>query len=107
MRPRSGASEPAAIAIKVDLPAPFSPRRAWISPAWASNVTPLTASTPSKLFHTSASRSTWTPWAVTAIAPAPANSGWEVAKGRAPGWPAHGHRGCGLAQRLEGGDDAL
>ena len=56
--PRSGAREPAAMAIRVDLPAPFSPSRAWISPARAANVTPLTASTPSKLFHTSASRST-------------------------------------------------
>src|SRR5690348_7538565 len=57
-RPSSGASEPAAIAISVDLPAPFSPSRAWISPARASNVTPLRASTPSKLFRTPASRST-------------------------------------------------
>src|SRR5215472_10232635 len=56
--PWSGASEPAAIAIRVDLPAPFSPSRAWISPARAAKVTPVSASTPSKLLRTAASRST-------------------------------------------------
>jgi hypothetical protein len=53
--PRSGSSDPAAMAISVDLPAPFSPSRAWISPACASNVTPFSASTPSKLFQIPAS----------------------------------------------------
>ena len=86
MVPRSGSSEPAAIAISVDLPAPFSPSRAWISPARASNVTPLSASTPSKLFQTPASLSTWTRWAVTAMAPfLPAMPDAGEAGGRFPG----------------------
>ena len=34
MRPSSGATTPAMILIRVDLPAPFSPRMAWMRPAW-------------------------------------------------------------------------
>ena len=35
-RPESGAKAPLICAIKVDLPAPFGPMMAWISPAWRS-----------------------------------------------------------------------
>ena len=43
--PLSGATVPEATFIRVDLPAPFSPRRAWISPAATSSVTSVRART--------------------------------------------------------------
>src|SRR6185437_9200322 len=104
--------------MRVDLPAPFSPSRAWISPARAVNVTPLSASTPSKLFHTSASRSTSTSSAVTAIARTPVvvpvlscpcchsrvvTAGFGPGRGgRRPPAPRRP-----LARRVEARDDAL
>src|SRR5581483_9194885 len=56
--PESGAVEPAATAINVDLPAPFSPTRAWTSPSSTSNETLLSATTPGNVLTTSASRRT-------------------------------------------------
>src|ERR1700722_4544649 len=47
-RPESGRSRPVTILINVDLPAPFSPIRAWISPAFRSSETPSSACTPGK-----------------------------------------------------------
>ena len=44
--PDSGTVEPAATAISVDFPAPFSPTSACTSPARTSNVTPRRATTP-------------------------------------------------------------
>ena len=44
--PGSGSVEPAATAISVDLPAPFSPTSAWTSPSTTSRPTPLSATTP-------------------------------------------------------------
>ena len=48
--PSSGACEPAAIAISVDLPAPFSPSSACTSPGVSSKLTRLRATTPGKRF---------------------------------------------------------
>src|SRR5919108_5865876 len=48
--PASGGYTPARIFIRVDLPAPFSPTTAWISPACRSRSTPCSTSTPTKLF---------------------------------------------------------
>jgi hypothetical protein len=48
--PVSGCCKPAMIFIIVDLPAPFSPSRAWISPCWTSKPTSSSARTPAKLF---------------------------------------------------------
>src|SRR5688572_18636869 len=39
---------PASSLIRVDLPAPFSPHNAWISPACRSKLTSLSATTPGK-----------------------------------------------------------
>src|SRR5258708_15504768 len=44
--PESGGCTPKRIFIKVDLPAPFSPIRAWTSPALRSKSTPFSAWTP-------------------------------------------------------------
>src|SRR5260221_7637588 len=44
--PESGGCTPKRIFIKVDLPAPFSPIRAWTSPALRSKSTPFNACTP-------------------------------------------------------------
>ncbi len=44
--PESGMVEPAATAMSVDFPAPFSPTRAWTSPGSTSRLTPLSAVTP-------------------------------------------------------------
>jgi hypothetical protein len=41
--PASGATAPAMILPSVDLPAPFSPTSAWISPAATSTLTPCSA----------------------------------------------------------------
>ena len=46
----SAAVAPEAIFIRVDFPAPFSPRRARTSPAYSSKETPLSAIVPGKLF---------------------------------------------------------
>src|SRR5438034_11120619 len=46
MVPASGWWAPAMTLISVDLPAPFSPTKAWTSPARRSNDTPLSAWTP-------------------------------------------------------------
>ena len=51
--PPSGEYTPARTFIKVDLPAPFSPMTAWISPASHSRPTPWSTSTPRKLFRMS------------------------------------------------------
>jgi hypothetical protein len=48
--PASGGWAPARIFNNVDLPAPFSPRSAWISPCRTSKTTPSTAFTPGKDF---------------------------------------------------------
>ena len=53
--PSSGAIDPEATDIRVDLPAPFSPRTAWTSPAASDSDTPLSAVTPGNDFHTSRS----------------------------------------------------
>ena len=52
MRPSSGTSAPAATAMSVDLPAPFSPMRPWTSPARTENVTLPSARTPGKTLVT-------------------------------------------------------
>src|SRR4051794_10310613 len=44
--PESGVTAPVTILIRVDLPAPFSPTRAWTSPLRKSNDTPLSAQMP-------------------------------------------------------------
>jgi hypothetical protein len=46
MSPDVGCSSPKIIFIKVDLPAPFSPDSAWISPALMEKLIPLLAITP-------------------------------------------------------------
>src|SRR5271167_4009247 len=46
MVPDVGATAPATILVNVDLPAPFSPTRAWISPVSSAKLTSLTAATP-------------------------------------------------------------
>ena len=46
IRPSSGRWAPVITLISVDLPAPFSPTRAWTSPARRSNETPFKACTP-------------------------------------------------------------
>ena len=51
MVPESGRSVPEATFIRVDLPAPFSPRSACISPARTSNETSCSAATLAKLFE--------------------------------------------------------
>src|SRR5438128_638822 len=56
--PRSGNVEPAATAISVDLPAPFSPTRAWTSPSVTSRLTPLSTMTPGNVLTTSVRRRT-------------------------------------------------
>src|SRR6201996_4379721 len=48
MRPEKSAWTPAMIFISVLLPAPFSPTRPWISPAWSVKSIPRSASTPPK-----------------------------------------------------------
>ena len=48
MEPESGRISPQICAISVDLPAPFGPMMAWISPARTSRSTPLVATTASK-----------------------------------------------------------
>jgi hypothetical protein len=56
--PWSGSVEPAATAINVDLPAPFSPTSAWTSPSTTSRPTPLSATTPGYVLTTSVRRRT-------------------------------------------------
>src|SRR5579875_735489 len=56
--PPSGASSPAATAMIVDLPAPFSPTTACTSPAATSKLTPLSARTAPKVFSTALKRRT-------------------------------------------------
>ena len=51
MVPRLGRCTPARILAKVDLPAPFSPSRAWISPRKRSRSTSRSTSTPAKDFE--------------------------------------------------------
>ena len=46
--PASGWYTPARIFIRVDLPAPFSPTRAWTSPGWSSKLASASAWTPGK-----------------------------------------------------------
>src|SRR5438552_14084797 len=50
-RPESGFTAPVMILIRVLLPAPFSPTRAWTSPARSSNDTPFSACTPANAFR--------------------------------------------------------
>ena len=66
--PVSGARTPAMILISVDLPAPFSPRTAWIVPRRQAKSTPSRARTPAKCFETPVS---WT-W------------GWSLDMARVP-----------------------
>src|SRR4051794_3430177 len=56
--PVSGSIEPAATAMSVDLPAPFSPTSAWTSPSTTSRPTPLRATTPGNVLTTSVRRRT-------------------------------------------------
>src|SRR5207248_7405527 len=46
--PRSGACTPEMIRMSVDFPAPFSPSRAWTSPARTSKLTPFSAGNPAR-----------------------------------------------------------
>src|SRR4051812_496099 len=46
--PESGRCAPARTRMRVDLPAPFSPMRAWTSPGWRSKRTFFSAWTPGK-----------------------------------------------------------
>ena len=46
MLPSSGATTPAMTLISVDLPAPFSPRMAWMRPAWTTSSASSSARTP-------------------------------------------------------------
>ncbi len=59
--PESAASAPEATAISVDLPAPFSPTRAWTSPARTSRSTDLRARTPGKVFSMAVRRRAMAP----------------------------------------------
>jgi hypothetical protein len=59
--PASGAYIPARMRISVDLPAPFSPTRAWISPAPTSRLAPRLASTGPNDFSIPAIRITGAP----------------------------------------------
>src|SRR5262245_23121414 len=52
IRPSSGGTTPAMILIRVDLPAPFSPRTAWIRPARTVRSAPAKACTPPYRFET-------------------------------------------------------
>src|SRR6266542_1613510 len=54
--PPSGWCAPVMTLMRVDLPAPFSPRRAWTSPASRSNDTPCKARTAPKLLVTADNR---------------------------------------------------
>src|SRR6478672_8220351 len=54
-RPENSGCTPAMIFISVLFPAPFSPTRPWISPAYSAKSTPRSASTPPKLFVISCS----------------------------------------------------
>src|SRR5512140_1724686 len=54
---------PARILISVDFPAPFSPTRAWISPASTWMETPSSARTPGKLFPIAVISSSGAAWA--------------------------------------------
>src|SRR5579863_5627595 len=65
--PESGTVEPAATAINVDFPAPFSPTSACTSPASTSNVTPLSATTPGNVLTTSSRRRTTAGVSATAL----------------------------------------
>ena len=56
--PASGAYIPARMRIRVDFPAPFSPTRAWISPAPTSRLAPRLARTAPKLLSMPAMRTT-------------------------------------------------
>src|SRR5260221_7866433 len=56
--PTSGTIDPAAPPMRVDLPAPFSPTRAWTSPATTSNETPRSATTPGNVLMTPDRRKT-------------------------------------------------
>src|SRR6476646_1924505 len=58
-RPSSGATEPLAIPSNVDFPDPFSPTRAWTSPARQSTLTPLSACTAPNAFDTPRTDRTW------------------------------------------------
>src|SRR4051812_43382538 len=57
MSPASALSAPPMIRVRVDLPAPFSPTSAWISPRPTSSETPSRARTTPKRLETSATRS--------------------------------------------------
>src|SRR5438093_13090320 len=50
--PSSAWTKPLAIPSNVDFPDPFSPTRAWISPAWQSTLTSRTACTAPNAFDT-------------------------------------------------------
>src|SRR5687768_12668971 len=58
IRPLSGVWMPVSTLISVDLPAPFSPTRAWISPGRRVKSTSLSARTPAKVFVTPATSMT-------------------------------------------------
>src|SRR5918911_93605 len=57
IRPASGCSAPLRIFIRVDLPAPFSPTRAWTSPGATSRETPRSARVGPKLLWIASMRS--------------------------------------------------
>src|SRR5690242_19919105 len=63
--PESAATAPVMILMSVDLPAPFSPMRAWTSPGSNSKETPFSARTPSNDFEIDCARriglGKWTP----------------------------------------------
>ena len=87
MWPASGVCTPARTLIRVDLPAPFSPSRAWTSPARRSKLTSVSAATPGKPLLTPARRTTGAVFSDTAPAGA-----WAAACNTTP--PGRGG-GCG------------
>src|SRR3954447_12824609 len=69
MVPRSAASAPEMILMRVDLPAPFSPTMACTSPATSSKSTPRRACTPPYRFSTPVSRRTAGPLDERSVSP--------------------------------------
>src|SRR5688572_13975534 len=80
--PSSGGWTPASTLTSVDLPAPFSPTIAWISPALSSRSTPWSTSTPTKLFRIPC---IWSRGAVSDIHPASGGGRCEHGLGHARG----------------------
>src|SRR4026208_177672 len=98
--PSSGRYSPARMFISVLLPAPFSPRSAWISPGRTSKSTPSLARTPGKVFEIQTA--SMAGGRVAAAGGSDAGSGLTSSGVSAGGWGAAGAGAAGSGRPSSG-----